>query len=501
VSGLNASVTVGLGIMLISLRSCADNPDPKDAAIDAREIPENDVPDVTEVPPYAEGRIPEPLRCAYCKETRTPRITCRNCGAVSYCSLNCSQQHQTQHKFHCRLGRPIDEADTFVQFCHRKCFPEKDGDVATAFGFQHFTHAAEQLRLFDIYCKLVNFGKVDDEELRGAWKSNRLMEFIRFRGSQLPLEVIGGDLEWFCSHKDFVAGSMKGVSGFWRSMPELLASDGLDGVNPRQKELAAVFYCQIRKGYGPDADKDNWLLLGFCTAQSSSHFTRIGHLYQYLTSCCTFAEFCQAMDMSKMAELFDKYGLCKQTQELRNFRLHLKSVRRWHESVWELKRFTISNSNLPVRAAALDYGFINCHDGAGQRLLLRGYYSAYFAKGLDEMALHQACVEGNLAPFLASVLGEPPFPQSVLLNSYPLAGCDHMGLVADVAILCTKSNYAMICEMMRAEGNDSVVWTTPDEEDDRMQSFMEDRAAHTSGSMTVKRTMFQGKVVKSMSSR
>jgi hypothetical protein len=76
---------------------------------------------------------------------------------------------------------------------------------------------------------------------------------------------------------------LKRVSRSWLSIPELLASDGLDELDPRQKELAALFYCQIRNGFGPDADKDNWVLLGFCTAQSSSHFNRIGHFYQYLT--------------------------------------------------------------------------------------------------------------------------------------------------------------------------------------------------------------------------
>jgi hypothetical protein len=488
-------------VMLIRSWSCADITHPNDVSTNSQETPANNVPDMTEFFQFAEGQNSEHMQCASCKETCTPLVTCRDCGSVSYCGLSCSRQHKSQHKFHCRLGRPIDEADTLVELCHLKSFPGQDEDVATAFGFLHFTLASEQSRLFEIYCKLVNVGKVGDDELRTAWKSNQLKTFIQFRGSQLPPEIIGEDLEWFSLHKDFAAGSVKGVSGLWRSMPELLASDGLDGVDPRQKELAATFYCQIRDGYGPHADADNWLLLGFCTAESSSQFTLIGHFYQHLTWSCTFAEFCRAMDISKMAELFDKYGLRKQTQKLRNLRLLLKSVSRWHQSVWDLKRFTMSNGPLPVPAVAEDYGFSNCHDGAGQRLELRAYYSAYFAKGLDEMALHRACVDGNLASFLVSVLGAPPFPSAVLLNSYPLPGCGHMGLIAkETPIFCTESDYLVVSEKLKADGNDAVVWTIPDEEDDRMQSLMADRAAHINGSMSVKRTMFQGKVLEIMSS-
>jgi hypothetical protein len=364
----------------------------------------------------------------------------------------------------------------------------------------HFTHAAERYRLFEIYCKLVNLGKVDDEELRNAQQNNQLKNFIQFRGSQIPPEIIDEDLAWFSSQQDFVAGSLKGSSRVWQSMPELLASDGLDGLDPRQKERAALFYCQIRHGFGPGTDEDNWLLLGFCTAQSSSHFSRIGHFYQYLTWSCTFPEFCRAMDTSTMVELFDKYGLRKQTQELRNLRPLLKSVGKWHQSVWDLKRFTMSDSGLPNRAVAIDYGFNNCHDSAIQRLELRAYYSRYFALQHDEVALHRACVEGSLEPFLANVLGEPPFPREILLNYYPLPDSDYMGMVADKVTICTKSDYTMVCDKLRADGNHSVVLTIPDDCDSFMQSSIADRAEHTSGSMTVKRTTFQGKVLKFISS-
>jgi hypothetical protein len=75
-----------------------------------------------------------------------------------------------------------------------------------------------------------------------------------------------------------------------------------------------------------------------------------------------------------------------------------------------------------------------------------------------------------------------------------------MGMVADKVTICTKSDSTMVCDKLRADGNHSVVLTIPDDCDSFMQSSIADRAAHTSGSMTVKRTTFQGKVLKFISS-
>lgn len=192
------------------------------------------------------------------------------------------------------------------------------------------------------------------------------------------------------------------------------------------------------------------------------------------------------METSTMAELFDTHGLGVETRKLRNFRPLLQHVRKWHESVWDLKRFVMSTAAEPERAVANDYGFVNCLDSAQERMSLNRLYRRYFDEGLDEMGLHRACVDGNLAPFLTSVLREPAFPPELLTNNYPLPRCSHMGLVAERVVMCTESNYAMVCEMRRADGDDSVVLTIPDEYDEGMQKLMRERAAALDESMEIK---------------
>ncbi|KAJ2896266.1 hypothetical protein MKZ38_005720 [Zalerion maritima] len=52
-------------------------------------------------------------------------------------------------------------------------------------------------------------------------------------------------------------------------------------------------------------------------------------------------------------------------------------AKKWHQSMWELKRFTRMNVADPFRAVVLDYGFMNYKD-ACQRMQLRRVYQEYF---------------------------------------------------------------------------------------------------------------------------
>lgn len=248
----------------------------------------------------------------------------------------------------------------------------------------------------------------------------------------------------------------------------------------------------------PSPNEDNWLDLGFCTAQTPSHHYNTGRLYNVLTNHCTFEGFWRAMEKSTMVELFSRHGLDSEIEKLRNFRTFMLSVGRWHQKVWELKRFTRLTDREPMRAVVMDYGFKNRHN-ARERLQLRTLYADFFAMGLDEMDLHQACVEGRLALFLESVLGQVPFPREFLLNLYPLDRCTRMGLVAERTILCSESDYPLVCQMLRAKGDQSVVWTVPDDCDD-MKTIVRERAAYLTGSMRVWRETFQGQAVEILSS-
>lgn len=117
---------------------------------------------------------PESISIACARCTATENLSpCFRCSSTFYCSTWCQKTHWPKHKFNCSLGRPIDEVDRFIIACQTHELP-KDNDVAKAFGILYFTSAADQHRLFELYCSLVNDWGVGEEELREAWQQNKL---------------------------------------------------------------------------------------------------------------------------------------------------------------------------------------------------------------------------------------------------------------------------------------------------------------------------------------
>ncbi|XRM38829.1 Phosphoserine transaminase [Aspergillus tubingensis] len=227
------------------------------------------------------------------------------------------------------LGRPIDEVDRFIIACQTHESP-KDNDVAKAFGILYFTSAADQQRLFELYCSLVNDWGVGEEELREAWQQNKLKEFILFRSSQIPSTWIHNESHWISQQDGFAANKETDFNIVFESQKHVLKPEDQQVPyqlwKPREKLEAYVFLCHIRNGYIPGADEDNWICLGFCTARDDGETQQVAKLYRELLDTCVFEEFWKAMVESKMVDLFRKYGLGDAIAELRNFETLLSAV-------------------------------------------------------------------------------------------------------------------------------------------------------------------------------
>lgn len=110
------------------------------------------------------------MLCAPCGAEAELLTPYPNCDSALYCSKDCSAAQWSRHKYACRLGRPLDEADDFFLACQTEEFPAED-KVARAFGLLYFISAADRHRLFRLYCKLVNRRRVAEEELRTLGKA------------------------------------------------------------------------------------------------------------------------------------------------------------------------------------------------------------------------------------------------------------------------------------------------------------------------------------------
>ena len=356
--------------------------------------------------------------------------------------------------------------------------------MAKIYGFMSFLNGKDRSRLFKLYRRLVMEWNIDEEELRAAVMQNRLKEMLTFRCRQIEDVDMLSDKEWLESQERFgVNGKSKGLITVLEAAQEELLTPNerklpIAEIQPPEKRSALLFYIQIRNGFKPDVSEDNWILLGFCTAPNAISEDRLGSAYEALVGRCAFDEFVSSMIDSSIVELFRKYGLADRILRMRNFKEFMVMVKKWHHSVWELKRFTRMNGSDPFRAVVVDYGFMNCKE-ARQRMQLRSIYQEYFESGGDEMELHEACIAGKLASFLQSVFGRLLVPPESFSNPYPLENQLYplMGMVTNSVIMCTESALDQVKALELAEGYESMIIAVPNAEDEAHVRFLHDRAA------------------------
>ncbi|KAJ5814770.1 hypothetical protein N7474_006547 [Penicillium riverlandense] len=254
----------------------------------------------------------------------------------------------------------------------------------------------------------------------------------------------------------------------------------------------------LQNGFIPDADEDNWIFLGFCTARNNDEVRQIVYLYRALLGKCEFEEFWMAMEGSSMVDLFKKNGLGHAVTGLRNFEALMSIVSKWYQSVWELKRFTRLQPRDPMRVVVEDYGFCNCQTPQ-ERIELQRIYTKFFAQGGDAMALHEACIKGQLKQFLESELGDLPFPAELVSNPYPLKRCEYMGMVVGTALLCAESMYEKVMSLQKETVGKGMILTFPDEYDESFREGFKKRAEFLRQGLTIRTTSVQGENIISIS--
>lgn len=110
-----------------------------------------------------------------------------------------------------------------------------------------------------------------------------------------------------------------------------------------EKRQALVFYIQICNRFKPDVDKNNWILLRFCTAADSESEQRIASVYRSLVKQYQFDKFWDAIVESRIVELFTKYRLANRILFIYNFKNFIAIVKKQYQSIQKLKRFMYMN--------------------------------------------------------------------------------------------------------------------------------------------------------------
>ncbi|KAK1844310.1 hypothetical protein CCHR01_13073 [Colletotrichum chrysophilum] len=371
-----------------------------------------------------------------------------------------------------------DAAARLVVACRKRFFP-MDEEISHTFGFKFFAKGADRARLFRVYCHIVHSGTAD-EQLRKACEDDDLQELLI---SSCNKTGLADDAAWLKGLQGFSTNSQCPVFGNifcdvasqW--CPPQLCDTIMTDIRPLAKRQAFVFWTQMKLGLIPNVDEDNWIDLGFCTAPNWQSLLHMRRAYRKLLHETCLDEFWSAVTHSTIPFLFEKHGLSNEISGLRNFRGLMKVVAQSYESVWQLKRYAQWERTGPVSAVAVDYGFMNCKTPK-QCQRLRQLYADYFAKGKDEMKLHQACIRGNLAPFLREALGRLSVPDQLLTNAYPVEPLDQMGMITVGKTIFAPPSVHNEAEIVaRAEGNGARVVSILESHTDSMRGTMEDMAA------------------------
>jgi hypothetical protein len=94
-----------------------------------------------------------------------------------------------------------------------------------------------------------------------------------------------------------------------------------------------------------------------------------------------------------------------------------------HLSVWHLKQFLEVNDPVayrPILAVSVDYGFVNCQTFEETCILIEIYQQVLLKSG-NPLALHQACVAGELFEIASCFVQMEERWRPLMRNCYPLA--------------------------------------------------------------------------------
>ncbi|EKM61774.1 uncharacterized protein PHACADRAFT_248618 [Phanerochaete carnosa HHB-10118-sp] len=391
--------------------------------------------------------------CAWCDEESPNAKRCAGCRKVWYCSKTCQTDHWPRHIFNCKSGQPISTAYYLSSSVWGDEIPV-DAQTRIDYGFdkaEKLLNGESGSMLLGLYKGLFYAG-VKEKELRLWQREGRLIEGIKATFEALPPRTRGGYYPWFLQHQYLLDGSPPDEDDVTRKTKDRalsmlrngwIATGGSphDSTEEIEAKLAALseerrachhFYTMLFSQAHPSPDLLAWLHFGFVASSSMGEEMHIARLYIALLNRCTFEEFCVAYETSSISALFDRYDIPLGNSP--QFRDVMSGTPHVNKSVWDLKQYVDQLIALQPDAEGLppltpsvlcDYGFSNCKSPA-ERKMLDEMYTQLFAKpGMDPLALHEACIKGQLFDFVKSLIKLGGRSTAVkyarlLRNPYPL---------------------------------------------------------------------------------
>lgn len=93
------------------------------------------------------------------------------------------------------------------------------------------------------------------------------------------------------------------------------------------------------------------------------------------------------------------------------------------------------------------------------------------------MSLHKACILGELAKFLESVLGALSVPSQIVISPYLLEEFPLMGMITDSVVVCPESEPDRVRQLYEVVEEDRMIITIPDTDNEGCIQILHQRAA------------------------
>lgn len=425
------------------------------------------------------------MACCYssCKSTARPSELkrCAGCRKVRYCSTSCQTLDWPSHVFDCMTGKPISTVYYLARAIREKNTPTQL-QTRVDYGFQKAWRVlgVEGVGpLWRLYEQLFQMLADPYADLRRWQKEGRLVEGIKQTFRPIPPSLRGVHYRWFLDHQYVVDGTPADEDAVThqglllvhsRLRAAWLYAGGsssdthdtiIDGITKLAQKSEPKMNCFLFVSFvladnPPGPDGTMWLSFGLVAGKHRERFWR----YAELLNLCTFEELCEAYETSSIPALFARHGISGLDYDCdRRFDDVMSGSPTTFKSVWHLKKYVHEvDGGTPTgedpclaQCAICDYGYGNCKKTEEWKLLDALYKQLFAKDDMDLLALHAACLRGELLQFAKEFVKLSPRTATyarLLKNGHPLPDCEESRYVL----------LSLLCDCISAD--DSIVPTT-----------------------------------------
>lgn len=353
------------------------------------------------------------------------------------------------HLFKCSK-RPLTSADYLFHSMGGDFMPEDEAALED-FGFNSLSSNGDKSYLLGVYRGLYLLEDFSSWDLHQWRIGGVLIDKIKEVYYKIPEDSRGGYFPWFLKNlyvlerpttkdeatENFIA------TFFDKARPYLDIEDRnktARDLMPEAKRNSYILLAQMLSQSTPNPMEINWYSFGFVTCREQQEEGTLLSLYQLLltesdgssfytfhnsrrdiTEPVTFTQFWKAYEAGELIQLMDSRGL-------KDLRSNIPFLERFlsvppagpRPTVWDLKQFLEINDPMahpPIPSIKNDYGFVNCRTLEDTCILMEVYRKVL--ETANPLALHQACLAGNLFQFAKTYVQMEEQWRSLLRNSYP----------------------------------------------------------------------------------